>query len=140
MPYRLLDHTADLGIEISAASLEGLFSEALRALTDCITPVEGVEPRVRRPVKVQAASLDELLVEWLGEAVAWFEIEDLLFGSARLGVSEAEDVFRLNGEAAGERYDPQRHPLKVLIKAVTYHGLRVESVAEGWRAVVILDI
>lgn len=140
MAYRLLDHTADIGIEISAASPGELFSEALRAFTDCITPVEGVEPRVRRPVEVEAASLDELLVEWLGEAVAGFEIEGLLFGSARLEVGKTQDGYRLNGEAAGEPYDPQRHPLRVLVKAVTYHGLRVDQLATGWRAVVILDI
>jgi SHS2 domain-containing protein len=140
MAYRLLDHTADLGIEISAASLEELFSEALRALTDCITPVEGIKPRVRRPAAVQAASLDELLLEWLGEAVACFEIEELLFGSARVEVGKAEDGYRLKGEVEGEHYDPQRHPLKVLIKAVTYHGLCVEPRGHDWRARVIFDI
>ena len=36
--------------------------------------------------------------------------------------------------------DPKRHELDAEVKAVTYHGLRVEPPAEGWLAEVIVDI
>lgn len=140
MGYRLLDHTADLGIEVTASTREELFAEALRALTDCITEVERVEPRVRLRIAVEASALDELLLEWLGEAVARYEIDGLLFRRARIELSESEQGFRLTGVAEGEEYHSERHPLKVLIKGVTYHGLEVERLGPGWRARVIFDI
>jgi len=40
----------------------------------------------------------------------------------------------------GETCDPARHSLAHEVKAVTYHGLAVEQVPDGWRAEVILDI
>jgi len=40
----------------------------------------------------------------------------------------------------GERFDAARHPLKVQVKAVTYHGLEVARDEGGWRARVIFDI
>ena len=46
----------------------------------------------------------------------------------------------LEGELIGERHDPGRHPHKLEIKAITYHGLQVTETAEGWRATVIFDI
>jgi SHS2 domain-containing protein len=40
----------------------------------------------------------------------------------------------------GERRDASRHGLKLLVKAVTHHGLRVERTSEGYVATVIFDI
>ncbi|MEE8137550.1 MAG: archease [Thermoanaerobaculia bacterium] len=140
MGYRFLDHTADLAVEVTAATREELFGEALRALTDSITPVDRIEPRVRRRITLEASALDELLLEWLSEAVARFEIDGLLFRSARVELAESGEILRLTAVAEGEEYDPHRHPLKVLIKAVTYHGLEVERQGPGWRARIIFDI
>ena len=140
MGYRFLDHTADLAVEVTAATREELFGEALRALTDSITPVDRIEPRVRRRITLEASALDELLLEWLSEAVARFEIDGLLFRSARVELAESGEILRLTAVVEGEEYDPHRHPLKVLIKAVTYHGLEVERQGPGWRARIIFDI
>jgi SHS2 domain-containing protein len=51
-------------------------------------------------------------------------------------------AFRLRGQAWGEPRDDARHPVKVLLKAVTYHGLEVGPVADSgdWRARIVFDI
>jgi SHS2 domain-containing protein len=46
----------------------------------------------------------------------------------------------LRAVVAGEPYDPARHRLHGEVKAVTWHQLRLEPVAAGWRARVILDV
>ena len=46
----------------------------------------------------------------------------------------------LQGSAWGEALDLQRHELSHEVKAITYHGLRVEATADGWLAEVIVDI
>ena len=40
----------------------------------------------------------------------------------------------LSGTAWGEPLDPARHALDHEVKAITYHGLRVEQTADGWLA------
>ena len=40
----------------------------------------------------------------------------------------------------GEPMDPARHEMDHEVKAITYHGLRVEQTADGWVAEVIVDI
>ena len=40
----------------------------------------------------------------------------------------------------GEPIDPQRHRLRVDVKAVTLHRFSIEKTAQGWEATVILDI
>lgn len=140
MSYRLIEHTADTGLEVETRTLDELFGEALRGLTDCITEVDRVEPLVSRHLQLSAEDLGILLVEWLSEAVYLFEVEDLLLSRAEVAILKTTGGFELSATASGEPYDPARHPLKVLIKAVTYHQLVVEEYARGWRARVIFDI
>ena len=46
----------------------------------------------------------------------------------------------LKATAHGEPIDPARHVLDHEVKAITYHGLRVEPTTDGWQAEVIVDI
>jgi SHS2 domain-containing protein len=138
--YRLLDHTADVGLEVEAAELPELFSDAIRGMTDVITEVGSVEPRVERYIEATADGLDLLLLEFLGECLYRFDAHQELFRDARVEVEEAGEGWSVRGVARGEGLDPRRHPMKVMIKAVTYHQLQVERADDGWRARVILDI
>lgn len=140
MTYRLIEHTADTGLEIEARTLDELFVDALRGLTDCITELEKVAPIKRRRLEVRAGDLERLLVEWLSEAVYLFEVEDLLLRRAEVEIEESKAGFELEAAVAGEPFDPDRHPVKIALKAVTYHQLVVEEVPGGWRARVIFDI
>ena len=140
MSYRFLDHTADIGAEFEAETLEGLYGEALAALTDTLTVRERVEPAVEREFELAAADREALLVDWLDELLYAWEVDRLLFRDAEVEVEEGAGGVRLAARARGERYDPDRHPVKVLIKGVTWHGLTVERAGGGWRGRVIFDI
>jgi SHS2 domain-containing protein len=138
--YRLIEHTADTGLEVEAPSLGELFLDSLRGMTDCITELEQVVPVSRRSLGVRAGDLGRLLVDWLSEAVYLFEVEDLLLSHAEVEIRESQAGFELESTVAGEPFDPDRHPVKIAIKAVTYHQLAVDQTATGWRARVIFDI
>ena len=57
---------------------------------------------------------------------------------SRFEVSVGENG--LKASAWGEPIDPARHVLSHEVKAITYHGLRVEREGDGWIAEVIVDI
>ena len=141
MTYEFLDHTADVAVELRARTREGLFAEALRAFTDTVTDLDTVDPAEGHDLEVEAVSLEELLVEWLGELVYRFDVDGLLFSEVDgVRIDETGDGLRLTGRARGEPYDEERHPLEVEVKGVTYHGLEVEREEDGWRAQVLFDI
>lgn len=145
MPHEFLDHTADVAVEVRADGRAELFAEALRAFTDTLTPVDGVGTGESRHLSLTAPDLEELMVLWLEELLFVFEVDSLLFAGAEVTVEEGPEGFVLAAAVHGELYDPERHPLKVLIKGVTYHALAVEETppeegGEGWRAHVIFDI
>ena len=140
MAYRLLEHTADLGIEVSAGTLEELFIESLRAMTDCITRLDRVGVDVTRELALVAGDLEQLMVNWLTEAIYLHETEGLVLADGDVEIERSGDGWSLTGRVSGEPFDLARHGLKVLIKAVTFHQLEVQQRDEGWTARVIFDI
>ena len=141
MTVRFLDHTADVGAEITAASLDELFAEAATALLETIVDRATVRPSLHRSFELAAPDLETLLVDWLGELVYVFEVDRQLFADAEVTVTEGEEGPRLVAVARGEPYDPDRHPVRVLVKAVTHHALEVACRPDGtWFARVIFDI
>ena len=135
--HETFEHTADLGLRVRAASEEELFAEAARGLFSMIVAeLETVQPTHPREFTIAGQDRDYLLFDWLNELLYVFDTERLLLSQF--------DV-RMTGEgltatARGEPYDPQRHRLDHEVKAITYHGLRVEQDADGWLAEVIVDI
>jgi len=135
--YEIIDHTADIGVRVRGASLAELFENAAAAMFDVMTDSSGVKDVVERKFTCERDSLEELLVEWLGSLLYVFDTERIVF--ARFSV-ERIDGRTLRACAAGEKYDGARHGVKSVIKAVTYHGLRVRHNAGGYEATLIFDV
>jgi SHS2 domain-containing protein len=135
--YETFDHTADLGLRVRAPDLDSLFAEAAQALFSTIVENLGtVEPRQKIDVRLLADDREYLLFDWLKELLFHFDSEHLLFGRFEAHVGNDG----LTGTAWGEPLDRSRHVLEHEVKAITYHGLRVEQTADGWLAEVIVDI
>jgi SHS2 domain-containing protein len=131
--YRILEHTADIGIEATASDVPSLFSEAVRATAAVLLDAEPPQAFDRVAVAAEGDDPAALLVEVLQEALWRFESQGWLPVEAELEVSATtaagtfgvvKDV-TIGGPA---------------IKAVTYHQLQVERVADGWRAQVYFDV
>ena len=140
MAYQFFDHTGDIGVDVRAASLEQLFAEAASAFTEILTEPALVVPRVSEEVGLRSPEVDLLMVDWLNELVYLFETRAMLVRSARVTLGRDGEEHRLDATIEGEPFDPLRHPIKVTIKAVTYHALEVLETAGGWRARIVVDV
>jgi SHS2 domain-containing protein len=136
-PYRLIDHTGDLGLEVRGDDFPGLLVNAAWAFTDILVDAARVRSHRVQDIAVEAPDREALLAAWLGELLYLFDARGLVFG--RFEIREWTEE-RLAGRAWGEPFDPDRHGFKQGVKAVTYHQLRIRRTAKGWRARVILDI
>lgn len=135
--YEIFEHTADLGLRVRAADLPLLFADAAHGLTSMIAAnLEGIQPVREVPLRVESGSLDLLLFDWLTEILYLFESEHLLFSQFEVRL----DGDLLQATARGESLDESRHQLEHEVKAITYHGLKVEETPDGWLAEVIVDI
>lgn len=141
MTYEFFDHTADLGLRVRAESLEGVFVEAARGLfAALVANPEAIQARSAYQVRLSASRLDDLLYDWLSELLYVFDTKRLVFAEFIVNLSTSND-FQLEGQAKGESFDPTRHEPHLEIKAITYHRLRVEQMADGrWEAEIIADL
>ena len=134
MRFEELDHTADVGIRAYGATVEELFENAAAGLFSLIVELETVKPRGEVEVKVTAEDLETLMVNWLQELLFLHETQHLVFCEFDV----ASKTLDLTGRARGEAIDKRRHELKLAVKAVTYHRLKVDP-AKGV-AEIIFDI
>ena len=140
MGYRFIDHTADVAADLTGGTLEELFLSAAQALTDTITELSAVQPAVTQSVTLESGAVEDLLVDWLNELLYRFEVQNVLFADGSVTVEDRAGRWHLNAAVAGEPYDPARHPVRVLVKSATYHGLNVKHVQGTWEARIVLDI
>ncbi len=137
MTYRLLEHTADMGLEAQGGSLAELFSEAAQALREMLFgPATGREEQTIH-LRVTGQDQGELLVNWLNEILYLFEVRGIYPVSFSI---ERIDAHSVCGLVHGERFHPERHPVERVVKAATYHQLLVEKDGDEWRARVYLDL
>jgi SHS2 domain-containing protein len=135
--HRWVDHTAELELELEAASERGVFEEALAALGGLLAERAGAEDEpnaepVRHQVSARAPDRATLLAEWLSELAYLAESEG--FVPTRAERLELTDN-ALEATVVGRRASPPH-----LVKAVTYHRLGIWEEDETWRARVILDV
>jgi SHS2 domain-containing protein len=138
MGYRIFDHTADLGVAVFAPTRADLYAGAAEALFDLLTDRAAVREVTVREVAVTGEGPEDLLVNFLREALFAWNGEGFLAKSCLVRVAGPRRIMAL---LRGEAFDPARHRIKQEIKAVTYHQAEVRQTPEGgWAARVVFDV
>jgi SHS2 domain-containing protein len=135
--YRHLEHTSDLAVEIPGSDMPELFRNAAFAVFDNILNLDQVRPEQAQVVELDAATPEELLLDWLREllfrfATGFFVVKDV----PRLAITGTH----LSAQLRGEEFDPQRHRVKIEIKTPTYHMYRLERTGTGLKATIVFDV
>ncbi len=136
-PYRLIAHTADLGMVVRGKNLADLFTQAAWSFFDLMVETQHIDLAQARTIFVEAPDRETLLVAWLGELLYLFEVHRLVFGKFSI---RSLTPTALQASVWGESYDPAKHRLKTAVKAVTYHQLHIREERGGWQARIIFDL
>lgn len=129
--YRWLDHTSEAELWIEDESPEAVLGEAAIALGDLLDQHAGGEP-VNHRVRLTAADLPSLLVDWLAELAYLAEKDGFM--------PERIVEMKLAGSSVDALVGGQRSAPQSLVKGVTYHRLEFARGDGGWRARVVLDV
>ncbi|MBN1541525.1 archease [candidate division KSB1 bacterium] len=133
-----VNHTADIGLQITASNLEELFKAAAVELFRLIcTADDALMEKEEHTLSVEGNDLEELLVNWLSELNFLFQTEQILVAEIAALVINGT---LLHAKFSADRFNPQRHTIHTDIKAVTYHELYVRPTQIGWEAQVIFDV
>ncbi|MBV8361607.1 MAG: archease [Deltaproteobacteria bacterium] len=134
--YRELEHTGDIGIEVTAPTRAELFRRAALALAVLLVEPSNVECAELRTVEITARDDIDLMHDLLTELLQLFAADGFIWRDATV----KEQGRMLHVMLQGESFDPSRHTSRGEIKAVTYHQLTVENVSNEWRTCIIFDV
>ncbi len=143
MPFRLVDHTADVAIEATGASREEALVQAGLGLTAVLTGLAtpGEEPGAPgQPLAVEAPDLPALAVAFLAELLWLVDSEDLLWVGGDVTLTDGPQGPVLEVWPQLVKLDADRHGRGVEVKAVTYHDVAFEPRGDTWLIHVLLDI
>ena len=138
MARTVLDHTADTGVEATAASLEALVAELALAMFESMARVPAEQAGRRVTLEVDADTPEDLVVDTLSDLLYRSDTADLFFCDIRASIDHG-DRLRATVDAGGvptRSVDLEGPP----IKAVTLHELVVEQRDDEWYGRVYLDV
>lgn len=140
MGFRYLEEgaTADLLVEAYGSTIGEAFANAALAMFNAITSLKKVEPQISRGIELESEDLVGLLYDFLDELLFINDTENLIF--SEIDVYVDDERVRLRAECRGERFDPAKHESGAVVKAVTFHQMRIEKADERWRVRVVFDL
>jgi SHS2 domain-containing protein len=137
MGFELRDHTADVAVEATGATLGAVFAavaDGMAAAMCGAVPETGGE---RRALSVSAESREALLFDYLDELLYERDVRSVLPVDNEATVDHAEGTWRVEAAYRGV-------PLAAVaardLKAVTYSEMDLSETAEGWHAYVVFDV
>jgi SHS2 domain-containing protein len=137
-PYRDLEHTADVGVEVSGDRPEEALARLLLVEAALLTGGAAVDVRREERLRSPPGDLPAIAVWLLRELLFRFATERTVAGAC--------EVLSLDAAAGAEvvvevgPYDPERHADGLDLKAVTWHQAAFEPAGGEWRARVVFDI
>lgn len=135
--FKLIDHTADIGIEVEAESIEELFRESARGMFSIICEnLQEVECTREIEGKVEGEDIQELMYNFLEDLLFLFEVKRLLVKDVDVRIGDNHLEYR----ACGETVNPEKHVIATGIKSPTYHMMEIKRKNGGWWARIIFDV
>ncbi|MCW4018731.1 MAG: archease [Candidatus Bathyarchaeota archaeon] len=139
--FEFLEHTADAYIAAYGATMEAAMGNAALAMFEVMTDAHKISPTEKDTVEVEAEDEYALLYCWLEALLVKFELQGMVFSKFEVqSIEETTEGFKLRADVYGEKFDPQKHPQKVGVKAVTYHQMEFIKEIEKVTLMFILDI
>ena len=132
--FEEIPHTADWSFRAFGRDLSDLFENAAHALF-VLQGTRAHDNTSETPQVVEVSGIDyeSLLVNWLSELLYLQESNRQVYTRFQI---ESLTPTSLHAQIFGL---PLAH-IDKLIKAITYHNLKIEKTTDGWEAVVVVDV
>lgn len=135
--FRILDHTADAGIEAESDDLAGLIGALATGMFELMAeeiPPSPLPGELR--IQVSADGPEDLVYEALSELLYVSEVEDVVLRDIEVEVPAPGSASISAHGVPTARIEATGAP----IKAITYHGFEVRPTDGGWRGRIFFDV
>lgn len=138
--FEPIDISGDVGMRAFGATAEEAFINEAMGMYSLITDIGSVGETRKIIIETRSDSLEGLLAGYLNELIFQFDAYGFVGKSIDINMFTLEPAPFLKATVRGEEFNPEKHERKLLIKAATYHKLRIEKTGDVWEIDVIFDI
>jgi SHS2 domain-containing protein len=121
--YRLMPHTADVGLIARGKSLGEAYANAAYGMFAVMTDLRKVKESESRRISITEKDEESLLFEWLNRLLYLFDVEHLIFRRFEVKLKGTS----LIAICYGEKFDPARHKMTIGVKSATYYMLEIDE-------------
>jgi len=130
--FEHLAHTADVLVACKGRTLEELFEQAAKAVYEIITDTSSVREDLKIELEEEGIDVENLLYRFIEALLYYTDAEGLVFSRVEVKrIYRPDDAIRLEAYALGEKFDPDRHEHRTIVKAMTYAQMRVSRTPDG---------
>lgn len=131
--FEEIPHTADWSFRAFGKDLGELFENAAYAMFAMEGAASNSATETARKVEVSGIDYESLLVNWLTELLWFQESNHEVYRRYQIeSLSRTALRAQVHGTPIAQ--------IDKIIKAVTYHNLKIEQTPNGWEAVVVVDV
>ncbi len=138
--FRIIEHTADIAVEVRAPDLEKLFLYSAEAWLNAVVYTEPATSGEMKEIKLESSSLEVLLVEFLGELNYLLNTKRWIYLNTEKISIKQNGKFKLTAVIKGTKLNGINVKLKNEIKAITFHQMNIERTESGFKTKIIFDI
>jgi SHS2 domain-containing protein len=135
--FNIVEHGADIGVEVFSNSINGLYQIAVEAFTSIITNTKKINPIQSRIITIEGNDKEQYLVNLLSELIFIYDVDQFLCKKA---IVKNITSSCLRVDLYGETFDDRKHDILADIKAVTYHGLSIIKKDDLFKTTIIFDL
>jgi SHS2 domain-containing protein len=137
MPYEEIPHTADWSLRVWANDLENLFIESAKGMNSLAGIRLARSPHFEHTFSATAMDAETLLVRFLSELSFLAEHNHLAFNDFCLKLGSSGNVpFSLQAKMKGAKIKS----IRKIIKAVTFHDMKIISSDLGFEVQIVFDV
>ncbi len=132
MGFEEIPHTADWSVRVWGQDLEQLFVEAAKAMNFLSGVHLEKKTVIQRNFEQTGSDPESLLTAFLSELIYYQEKGNLAFSSFDINLKDHHLTVRMEGSRMAS--------VNKVIKAVTWHNLKISKTERGYETEIVFDV
>ncbi len=122
-----LEHMTDAYIRCKGKTLANAFQYSAKGLVNTMYDIDHVEKKLKIPISAEGFDLENLLFDWLEKVLLLLLIDKIILSEYNIFIYFNKELnkYYIDGYGEGDLFDIEKHELKVEIKGITYHEMKI---------------
>ena len=139
--FKVIEHTADIAVEIGGSDLPDLFRTAASAWKEAVIGEVNQKEYIELKLSITGSSIETLLVDFINELNYFLTVKKFFCSEVSiLNINGKIEESFLDCLCNGFYIEADEIELKEEIKSVTYHKMNIVKTDAGYSTMIVFDI